>query len=70
MLWLVGLIAIPSFFLVRWLAQLMPMVGVDSEIIPFATDYMLAASWGIPPISCFQDFVISVKDWLSLGLLC
>ena len=34
MLWVVGLIAIPSFFIVRWLAQLMPVVGVDSEIIP------------------------------------
>jgi MATE family multidrug resistance protein len=56
MLWLVALIAIPSFFLVRWLPQLMPIVGVDPEIIPLATDYMLAASWGIPAYFLFSGF--------------
>ena len=56
MLWLVALIAIPSFFLVRWLPQLMPVVGVDPEIIPLATDYMLAASWGIPAYFLFSGF--------------
>jgi MATE family multidrug resistance protein len=56
MLWLVALIAIPSFFLVRWLPQLMPVVGVDPEIIPLATGYMLAASWGIPAYFLFSGF--------------
>ena len=56
MLWLVALIAIPSFFLVRWLPLLMPIVGVDPEIIPLATDYMLAASWGIPAYFLFSGF--------------
>jgi MATE family multidrug resistance protein len=56
MLWLVALIAIPSFFLVRWLPLLMPVVGVDPEIIPLATDYMLAASWGIPAYFLFSGF--------------
>ncbi len=56
MLWLVALIAIPSFFLVRWLPQLMPIVRVDPEIIPLATDYMLAASWGIPAYFLFSGF--------------
>lgn len=56
MLWLVALIAIPSFFLVRWLHQLMPVVGVDPKIIPLATDYMLAASWGIPAYFLFSGF--------------
>tara|TARA_Y200000002_G_scaffold378005_1_gene384568 strand:+ start:4585 stop:5928 length:1344 start_codon:yes stop_codon:yes gene_type:complete len=56
MLWLVALIAVPSFFLVRWLPQLMPAVGVDPEIIPLATDFMLAASWGIPAYFLFSGF--------------
>ena len=56
MLWLVALIAIPSFFLVRWLPLLMTVVGVDPEIIPLATDYMLAASWGIPAYFLFSGF--------------
>ena len=56
MLWVVALIALPSFFLVRWLPELMPIVRVDTEIIPLATDYMLAASWGIPAYFLFSGF--------------
>ena len=56
MLWVVALIALPSFFLVRWLPELMPIVRVDTEIIPFATNYMLAASWGIPAYFLFSGF--------------
>ncbi len=56
MLWVVALIAVPSFFLVRWLPELMPIVRVAPEIIPFATNYMLAASWGIPAYFLFSGF--------------
>ena len=56
MLWVVALIALPSFFLVRWLPELMPIVRVAPEIIPFATNYMLAASWGIPAYFLFSGF--------------
>lgn len=56
MLWVVALIALPSFFLVRWLPELMPIVRVDTEIIPLATNYMLAASWGIPAYFLFSGF--------------
>jgi len=56
MLWVVALIALPSFFLVRWLPELMPIVRVDPEIIPLATNYMLAASWGIPAYFLFSGF--------------
>jgi MATE family multidrug resistance protein len=56
MLWLIMFIAIPSFFLVRWLPELMHWVGVDPNIIPQATDYMKAASWGIPAYFLFSGF--------------
>ena len=56
MLWVVALIALPSFLLVRWLPELMPIVRVDTEIIPLATNYMLAASWGIPAYFLFSGF--------------
>ena len=56
MLWVVPLIPRPSFFLVRWLPELMPIVRVDTEIIPLATNYMLAASWGIPAYFLFSGF--------------
>ena len=56
MLWVVALIALPSFFLVRWLPELMPIVRVAPEIIPFAANYMLAASWGIPAYFLFSGF--------------
>ena len=56
MLWVVALIALPSFFLVRWLPELMPIVRVAPEIIPLATNYMLAASWGIPAYFLFSGF--------------
>ena len=63
MLWVVALIALPSFFLVRWLPELMPIVRVDPEIIPLATNYMLAASWGIPAY-----FLLSGFRYFSEGL--
>ena len=56
MLWVVAFIALPSFFLVRWLPELMPIVRVAPEIIPLATNYMLAASWGIPAYFLFSGF--------------
>ena len=56
MLWVVALIALPSFFLVRWLPELMPIVRVDTEILPLAPNYMLAASWGIPAYFLFSGF--------------
>ena len=36
--------------------RLMPIVRVDTEIIPLATNYMLAASWGIPAYFLFSGF--------------
>ncbi|MBK98855.1 MAG: MATE family efflux transporter [Balneola sp.] len=56
MLWVVALIALPSFFLVRSLPELMPIVRIDPEIIPLATNYMLAASWGMPAYFLFSGF--------------
>lgn len=56
MLWVVALIALPSFFLVRSLPELMPIVRIEPEIIPLATNYMLAASWGMPAYFLFSGF--------------
>ena len=56
MLWLVGLLSIPSFMLVRNLDLLMTLIGVDPEIIPLASGYLKSVSWGIPAILAFAGF--------------
>lgn len=52
-LWLVAFLSIPSFFLIRNLDILMLWIGVDAEIIPKASEYLNAVSWGIPGLLTF-----------------
>ena len=53
MLWLVLFLSVPSVFLLQHLDVLMHWVKVDSEIIPLATEYIKAASWGVPGLLIF-----------------
>lgn len=63
MLWLIGFLSIPSFFVVRNLDILMTWTGVDPEIIPLASGYMKSVSWGIPGL-----FVLAGFRYFSEGL--
>ncbi len=56
MLWLIGLLTIPAFLLIRNLDLVMHLVGVDPEIIPYATGYMKAISWGVPALFAYAGF--------------
>jgi MATE family multidrug resistance protein len=53
MFWLVLLLTIPTFFLTRNLDIIMNLVGVTSEIVPIATDYLKAISWGLLPLFAY-----------------
>ena len=53
MLWLIAFLTIPSFFLVRNLDLVMHWTNVDPEIIPYASGYLKAISWGIPGLLIF-----------------
>ncbi|MBO6623169.1 MAG: MATE family efflux transporter [Balneola sp.] len=53
MFWLVLLLTIPTFFLTRNLDVIMNLVGVTSEIVPIATDYLKAISWGLLPLFAY-----------------
>ncbi len=53
MLWLIFFLTVPSFFLIRNLDFIMHWVKVDLEIIPLASKYLKAVSWGIPGLLIF-----------------
>lgn len=63
MLWMVLFLTIPSFFMVRNMAPLMDILGVDPEIIPKAASYMKSVSWGIPFL-----FILAGFRYFSEGL--
>ena len=48
-LWLSLILAIPSFFILRNLDGAFVLIGVTDEIIPIASGYLKAISWGIIP---------------------
>jgi multidrug resistance protein, MATE family len=52
-LWLSQMLALPSFFLLRNLDYLFPLIGVTEDIIPIAAGYLKAISWGIFPAYAF-----------------
>jgi multidrug resistance protein, MATE family len=52
-LWLSQFLALPSFFLLRHLDFAFPLIGVTEEIVPIATGYLKAISWGIFPAYAF-----------------
>ncbi|SMO96097.1 multidrug resistance protein, MATE family [Gracilimonas mengyeensis] len=53
MFWLVLMLAIPTFFLIRNLDIVMRLVGVTPEIIPIADGYLKAISWGMLPLLAY-----------------
>lgn len=42
-----------GFFTVRQLSILLDWIGIDAGIVPVATDYLLAVSWGIPAVCAY-----------------
>jgi len=53
MFWLVLMLTIPTFFLTRNLDVVMNLVGITEEIIPIATGYLKAISWGLLPLFAY-----------------
>jgi MATE family multidrug resistance protein len=54
--WLVLMLAIPAFFLLRNISLVMEAIGVTEEIIPIADGYLKAISWGVLFILLFAGF--------------
>lgn len=52
-LWLSQILALPSFFILRNLDVAFSLIGVTEDIIPIATGYLSAISWGIFPAYAF-----------------
>jgi len=52
-LWLSQILALPSFFLLRNLDAAFVLIGVTEDIIPIASGYLSAISWGIFPAYAF-----------------
>ncbi len=48
-LWLSQILALPSFFVLRNLDGAFALIGVTDDIIPIASGYLKAISWGIFP---------------------
>jgi len=48
--WLILILSIPAFFLIRNMDIVMYWINVTPEIIPIADGYLKAVSWGIPPL--------------------
>ncbi|MTI89007.1 MAG: MATE family efflux transporter [Balneolaceae bacterium] len=53
MFWLILGLSIPCFFLLRHLDIVMQLMGVQPEIIPLASGYLKAISWGILPFYAY-----------------
>jgi MATE family multidrug resistance protein len=56
MFWLILMLSIPAFFLLRNLEGLMIWIEVTPEIIPIADGYLKAISWGILPLLVYAGF--------------
>ncbi|MEX0608549.1 MAG: MATE family efflux transporter [Balneolaceae bacterium] len=53
MFWLILLLSIPCFFILRNLHVVMELIGVTEEIIPLASGYLKAISWGVLPLLAY-----------------
>jgi len=62
-LWLSLILSIPCFFILRNLGFMMTFLGVTEEIIPVATGYLKAISWGI-----FPAFAYGALRYFNEGL--
>lgn len=56
MVWLILMLSIPAFFLIRNLDMVMIWMDVTPEIIPIADGYLKAISWGILPLLVYSGF--------------
>lgn len=56
MIWLILMLSIPAFFLIRNLDMVMIWINVTPEIIPIADGYLKAISWGILPLLVYAGF--------------
>ncbi|MDR9419292.1 MATE family efflux transporter [Gracilimonas sp.] len=56
MIWLILILTIPAFFLLRNLELVMSLIGVTAEIIPIADGYLKAISWGMLPLLVYAGF--------------
>jgi len=54
MFWLAAILAIPAFFMIRNVGIIMDWIGVTAEIIPLASGYLDAISWGIFPLLIYS----------------
>lgn len=61
--WLILLLSVPCFFVIRNLDMVMHLAGVTREIIPLSEGYLKAVSWGIMPF-----FVYAGVRFFSEGL--
>jgi multidrug resistance protein, MATE family len=52
-LWLSLILAIPSFFILRNLDVVFVWIGVTEDVIPIASGYLKAISWGILPVYAY-----------------
>ncbi len=48
-----SVLGILGLYAVRLLAELMVWIGIDAGIVPVATEYLFAVSWGIPAICAY-----------------
>jgi len=48
-----GVLGLLGFFAVRLLSVVMDWVGIDEGIVPVATGYLYAVSWGIPAVCAY-----------------
>ncbi|TVQ65543.1 MAG: MATE family efflux transporter [Balneolaceae bacterium] len=62
-LWLSVILAIPSFFILRNLDMAFRLIGVTEDIIPIASGYLKAISWGI-----FPAYAYGALRYFSEGL--
>ncbi len=54
LLWLILILGIPGFFVVRNLDVVMNLINVTPEIIPIAHGYLKAVSWGFIPLLTYM----------------
>ena len=52
-LWLSQMMALPSFFLLRNLDVVFVWIGVTQDVIPIASGYLKAISWGLFPLYAY-----------------
>ena len=52
-LWLSQILAVPAFFILRNLDFIFELLKVTDEIVPIATGYLQAISWGIFPVFAY-----------------